>query len=196
MYRSAVTVRDAGLEDVEALRFVLAGSGGPIVDETPGEADAAVARIIADPDQRLVVAMLDGQVAGAVHLVRAPLTPLQAAQAVHILHMHVLEECRRHGVGTALMEATVSWAEEKDISHVVAAASVGSRDSNRFMARLGLGQVAVVRAASVAGLRAKLPVEAPKVCLDPRIVNRQATRAVGQVLARRRSLRRAQGKTV
>ena len=188
MYRSAVTVRDAGLEDVEALRFVLAGSGGPIVDETPGEADAAVARITADPDQRLVVAILDGQVAGAVHLVRAPLMPLQSAQAVHILHMHVLDECRRHGVGTALMEATVSWAEEKDISHVVAAASVGSRDSNRFMARLGLGQVA--------GLRAKLPVEAPKVCLDQRIVNRHATRAVGQVLARRRSLRRAQSKTV
>lgn len=195
MYRSAVMVRDAGLEDVEALRFVLAGSGGPIVDETPGEADAAVARISADPDQRLLVALLDGRVAGTVHLVRAPLSPLQAAHAVHILHLHVLDECRRHGVGTALMEATVSWAEEKDTGHVVAAASVGSRDANRFMARLGLSQLAVVRAAPVAALRARLPVEAPAVCLDHRISNRQSTRTVGQVLARRRSMRRAQAKT-
>lgn len=195
MYRSAVTVRDADLEDVEALRFVLAGSAGPIVDERPGEADSAVARISADPDQRLLVALLDGRVAGAVHLVRAPLGPLQAANAVHVVHLHVLDECRRHGVGTALMEAAVSWAEEKDISHVVAAASVGSRDANRFMARLGLSQLAVVRAAPVAALRAKLPVEAPAVCLDNRITNRQSTRTVGQVLARRRSLRRAQAKT-
>ena len=195
MFRSAVTVRDADLGDVEALRFVMAGAAGPIVDETPGEADSAVARINADPDQRLLVALLDGQVAGAAHLVRASVSPLQSAQAVHILHLHVLDECRRRGVGTALMEATVAWAEEKDTSHVVAAANVGSRDANRFMARLGLSQLAIVRAAPVAALRAKLPVEAPAVCLDNRISNRQSTRTVGQVLARRRSLRRAQTKT-
>jgi GNAT superfamily N-acetyltransferase len=195
VFRSAVTVRDADLEDVEALRFVMAGSAGPIVDETPGEADSAVARIGADPDQRLLVALLDGQVVGAAHVVRAPVSPLQSAQAVHVLHLHVLDECRRRGVGTALMEATVSWAEEKDTAHVVAAANVGSRDANRFMARLGLSQLAVVRAAPVAALRAKLPVGAPAVCLDNRISNRQSTRTVGQVLARRRSLRRAQTKT-
>lgn len=191
MYRSAVLVRDAALEDVDALRFVMAGHGGPIVDETPGEAASSVARISADSDQRLLVAVMDDRVAGAVHLVRAPMSPLQSACAVHIAHLHVLDECRRHGVGTALMEAAVSWAEEKDVVHIVAAAYVGSRDANRFLARLGIVQLAVVRAASVPAVRARLPVEAPAICLG----DGRHQRTVGQVLARRRSLRRAQTRT-
>lgn len=190
MLRSAVLVRDAVPDDVDALRAVFAGAAGPVVDETPGEAASAVASIAADPDQRLLVAMLDGRVAGAAQLVRASMSPLQTASAVHVIHLHVLDDCRRHGVGTALMEATVSWAEEKDTTHVLAAAAVGSRDANRFMATLGLGQVAVVRAASVATLRAKLPVEPPAVCMT----DSRHHRMVGQVLARRRSMRRAQSK--
>ena len=190
MLRSAVVVRDAVPDDVDALREVFAGAAGPVVDETPGEAASAVASIAADPDRRLLVALLDGRVAGAAQLVRTSLSPLQAASAVHVIHLHVLDDCRRHGVGTALMEATVSWAEEKDTPHVLAAAAVGSRDANRFMARLGLGQVAVVRAASVATLRAKLPVEPPAICMT----DNRHHRMVGQVLARRRSMRRAQTK--
>jgi GNAT superfamily N-acetyltransferase len=190
VYRSAALVRDAAPEDADALREVFAGAAGPVPEETPGEAAAAVARIALDPDQRLLVAVLEGRVVGAVHLVRAALSPLQSATAIHVLHLHVLDDARRHGVGTALMEATVSWAEEKDTSHVLAAATVGSRDANRFMARLGLGQVAVLRAASVATLRAKLPVEPPPVCLT----GGRHQRTVGQVLARRRSMRRAQAR--
>jgi GNAT superfamily N-acetyltransferase len=190
VYRSAVLVRDAVPTDVEALRLVFAGTAGPVLDEHPGEAASAIASIAADPDQRLLVALFEGRVVGAVQLLRAPVSPLQSASAIHVAHLHVLDECRRHGVGTALMEATVSWAEEKDTAHVLAAASVSSRDANRFMARLGLTQLAVVRAASVQTLRAKLPVEPPPVCLT----DSRHHRTVGQVLARRRSLRRAQAK--
>ena len=81
--------------------------------------------------------------------------------AVYVMHLQVIEAFRRHGVGRALMEATVSWAEEKDTEHVIAAAAVASRDANRFMARLGLEQIAVIRGATVPALRAKLPLEPP-----------------------------------
>ena len=37
------------------------------------------------------------------------------------------------------MEAAVSYAEELGIGYVATAASSGSRDANRFMARLALG---------------------------------------------------------
>ena len=129
-------------------------------------------------------------VVGAVHLVRATLSPVHCESAVHVTHLHVLESHRRHGVGRTLMEAVVSWAEEKDTVHVIAAASSGSRDANRFMARLGLGQIAVLRGATVAALRAKLPVEPPAAAR----VGQRSHRSVGQVLAQRRSMRRAQAR--
>lgn len=191
MFRCAVNVRDAEPGDVDQLRELLASVPTRAGEDVrPAEAAAAVAAIAVDPDQRLLVAEADRQVVGVVHLVRAPLSPLQSGTAVHVLHLHVLDELRRHGVGRALMEATLSWAEEKESSHVLAAASVGSRDANRFMARLGLGQVAVMRAATVATLRAKMPVEPPAAAR----VGPRNHRSVGQVLAQRRSLRRAQAK--
>lgn len=190
MFRCPVQVRDAVPDDVEELRELLA-SGERAEAQLTSEGTAAVASIAADPDQRLLVAILDGCVAGAAQLIRGRLSPLHVETAIHVLHLHVRDEFRRHGVGHALMEATVSWAEEKDTTHVLAAASVGSRDANRFMARLGLCQIAVVRAATVGTLRGKLPLEPPAAAR----VSHRNLRTVGQVLAQRRSLRRAQDKT-
>jgi GNAT superfamily N-acetyltransferase len=193
VFRSPVHIRDASPADADALVEVWGGIVGRHGerDDVPlprDEAVASLARIAADPDQRLLVAHLDDQVAGAVHLARAPLSPIHGDHAIFVMHLQVLEDFRRHGVGHALMEATVTWAEEKNTGHVVAAASVSSRDANRFMARLGLGQMAVVRGASTAALRAKLPVETPAAAR----VGSRTHRSVGHVLAQRRSLRRAQ----
>ena len=194
MVRCSLTVCDAAPEDSTALVAVWATAAdraGNVPDaaaHAAQEAAAAIARIAADPDQRLLVARVDDQVAGAVHLMRAPVSPVHSDTAVYVMHLQVIEALRRHGVGRALMEATVSWAEEKDTEHVIAAASVASRDANRFMARLGLGQVAVVRGATVPALRAKLPVEPPAAAR----VGGRNHRSVGAVIAQRRSLRRSQ----
>ncbi|QNN53043.1 GNAT family N-acetyltransferase [Nocardioides mesophilus] len=192
MSRCPLLVRDAELTDVPALRGLLTGSSARGFDDSdPTEAEAAVARISADPDQRLLVAVSEGEVIGTVQLIRAPLSPLHADNALHVAHLHVREDMQRHGVGRALMEATLSWAEEKGTMHVLAAAASGSRDANRFMARLGLAQVAIVRAATVQSLRAKLPVETPAAAR----VGSRSHRSVAQVLAQRRSQRRAQTRT-
>ena len=106
------------------------------------------------------------------------------------MHLQVIEEFRRHGVGRALMEATVSWAEETDASHVVAAASATSRDANRFMARLGLAQMAVVRGADGAGAAGQAARGAPAAAR----VGSRTHRSVGQVLVQRRSMRRSQAR--
>ncbi len=193
MVRSAVNICDASPDDAEALVAVWGGLVGRTAEgeATPHaiqEAAAAIARIAADPDQRLLVARIEDQVAGAVHLARAPLSPVHHDTAVYVMHLQVIESFRRHGVGRALMEATVTWAEEKDTAHVVAAAASASRDANRFMARLGLSQIAVVRGATVASLRAKLPVDPPAAAR----VGTRSHRSVGHVLAQRRSMRRSQ----
>jgi len=191
VFRSPVHIRDATPDDSDALVEVWGGATTRTSDDTTppalGEAAASLARIAADPDQRLLIAHLDGQVGGAVHLLRAPLSPLHSDTAIYVMHLQVVDEFRRHGVGRALIEATLTWAEEKDTTHVVAAASATSRDANRFMARLGLSQIAVVRGSTVAALRARLPVEPPAAAR----VGTKSHRSVGQVLARRRSMRRA-----
>lgn len=197
MSRGPVQVRDATPDDAESLLEVLTDlarrtHAERFPAESPAvEAATAVARIAADPDQRLIVGILEDRVVGAAHLTRGPLSPLHCEQAIHITHLRVLPDFRRHGVGHALVEATVRWAEEKDTGQVLAAASASSRDANRFLARLGLTQVATVRRATVSALRAKLPVETPAAA---RVGNTRSHRSVGQVLVHRRSLRRAQTK--
>lgn len=190
MARCPVTVRDAEPEDVHAVRELLSTVTIRSSHEDPRLEDelTAIANIAVDPEQRLVVAVTDGDVVGVAHLVRSTLSPLQTETAVHVLHLNVRDDQRRHGVGRALLEATVSWAEEKDSSHVVVAATASSRDTNRFMARLGLGQAALMRVATVASLRSRLPVETPAAAR----VGSRNHRSVGQVLAQRRSQRRAQ----
>jgi GNAT superfamily N-acetyltransferase len=191
--RNTVQVRDATPDDAEALVEVWGAgrtTGQHGAPPALHEARASVARIAAEPDQRLLVAVLDDEVAGAAHLTRGPLSPIHGEFAVFVGHLQVIDRCRRHGVGRALIQAAVGWAEEKHTPHVVAAAAVSSRDANRFMARLGLGQIAVIRGASVTSLRAKLPVEQPAVAR----VGSRSHRSVGQVLVQRRSLRRSQAR--
>jgi N-acetylglutamate synthase-like GNAT family acetyltransferase len=191
--RCPVTVRDAEPEDVHALRELLTtmtirGHEEPRLEDEL----TAIANVALDPEQRLIVAETDGDVVGVAHLKRATLSPLQTETAVYVLHLNVREDQRRHGIGHALLEATVTWAEDKDSGHVIVAATAASRDTNRFMARLGLGQAALMRVATVASLRSRLPVETPAAAR----VGSRNHRTVGQVLAQRRSLRRAQARTL
>jgi GNAT superfamily N-acetyltransferase len=160
-----------------------------------GDADdqhADMTRIIgmagADPEQSIVVAEYDGAVAGAVHLRLKTVTPLNLDLSVQVMSPTVLPDYRRHGVGRALMEAAVSWAEERGAGFVATAAPTGSRDANRFLARLALGPRATLRMAPTTAVRAKLTTR-----------RTPATRATGrhltQVLAVRRSLRRSEAQT-
>ena len=136
-----------------------------------------------DPDQRLVVAEYDGRLAGAVHLRLTTITPLNLEPSVQVMSPHVFPDFRRHGVGRALMDAAVGWAEERGAGHVAAAAPSGSRDGNRFMARLALGPVATLRLAPTTVVRAKLTAQGPPVARVP-------ARRLTHVLAVRRSMRR------
>ncbi len=197
MTRSSVHVRDARPADAAALLRIWTEASQRAVELQPtakadAEASSALARIAAEPDERLVVGLVDDDVVGAMHLRRAPVSPIHSETAIHASFLHVLDQWRRRGVGRALLEAAVSWAEEKDTTHVLAASTTSSRDTNRFMARLGLGPVAIIRGAPVHVLRAKLPREVPAG-------SRGGTRShpqLSRVLAHRRSQRRrAAGRT-
>ena len=118
-----------------------------------------------------------------------PMTPLNLEPTVQAFSPHVTPSYRGKGIGSALMEAAVLWAEDLGIAHLTTSAPSSSRSGNRFMARLSLGPQAVLRASTTTMVRAKL------VALQPtsaRITERMAGRRhLGQVLAARRALRRA-----
>lgn len=136
------------------------------------------------PEQRMLVAEYDGALAGAILLRVAQLSAINFEQIVQAVAPYVFPQYRRHGIGRALMESAVTFAEELGIAHVATAASSGSRDANRFMARLAIGPYATMRLAPTIAVRAKLTAQRPVLGGH----GRQRTR----VLAARRSMRRAQ----
>jgi GNAT superfamily N-acetyltransferase len=115
-----------------------------------------VVRIAEDPTQRLVVAVVGDDPVGVAHLRQAPVSPIHGEDAVHVGYLHVRSEFRRRGLGKQMMETAADWAEDLGSQHIVASVAATARESNRFLARLGLSQVAVVRATTVTALKGKL----------------------------------------
>lgn len=182
--RSQLVVRTAGASDVDALlqlwsEVVRKGD----VAEQRADVRAVVDRAAATDGERVVVVEYDGAVAGAVHLRASTISPLNLEPVVQVISPHVLPEFRRHGIGRALIDAAVTFAEELGISCVGTAVSAGNRDANRFMARLGLGPAATFRVAPAQVVRAKLAVQGLPT-------SRHSGRHLTQVLAARRSMRR------
>lgn len=179
MSRSLVSLRDATLADAEQLAelwqpFLRRGSDEPLHDLA-----TAIERIADRPGERLLVAAYDGVFAGAAYLKAGTYSPVNPEPVLEVHNAAVVAAYRRRGIGKALVESAVTWAEELGIGHVATAASSGSREANRFMARLALGPQAVLRMAPTPAVRAKLTARNP------------GARQVTQVLAVRRSLRHA-----
>jgi GNAT superfamily N-acetyltransferase len=137
------------------------------------------------PEQRVVVAEYDGDVAGAVFLRLTTLTAVNLEPVVEAVSPHVFPQFRRRGIGTSLMECAVTFADELGASHVLTAAASASRDANRFMARLGLGPFAVTRLAPAPTVRAKVTAQRPGL-------SSTGGRHLTRVLAARRSMKRNQ----
>jgi GNAT superfamily N-acetyltransferase len=179
MSRSLVTLRDAVLEDVEQLAALwqpfLRRSDSDQLDDLA----VAIERTQQVPGERLLVAEYDGSFAGAVYLKAATYSPVNPEPVLQVHNAAVVPEHRRRGIGKALVEGAVTWAEELGVGHVGTASASGSREANRFMARLALAPQAVLRLAPTPAVRAKLTARHP------------GTRQVTQVLAARRTLRHA-----
>lgn len=153
-------------------------------EDLVADMEAVIAGVAASPDQRIVIAEYDGERAGAVHLEATTMSAINREPVVRALSPQVLPRFQRHGIGGALMDTAVSWAEELGVTHVATAAVSGSRDANRFMARIALGPYAILRVATTHAVRTRLTAQRRPV--QTATGGRQLT----QVLAARRSLRR------
>jgi GNAT superfamily N-acetyltransferase len=184
MSRQAPQIRDAVPEDAAELLELWSASvrSGVATLRAQEDAERALAGLAADPDQRLLVAEADGGIVAAVKLSRGRISPLVLESVMHTSFLLVLPKYRRHGYGRALLDAALSWAEEKDINDVTVITD-GNRETNRFFARLGLATLGTVRHSSVVGLRKKLASERR---------HHGGNRHLVEVLAQRRSMRRRQ----
>jgi len=190
MSRQPVSMRQATIDDVpflvELWSAVLRKADR---QEQVHDLETIVKEAAESAERRLLIADYDGEPAGAVLLRVTPMTPLNLEPTVQALAPHVTPTFRGKGIGSALMESAVQWAEDLGIAHITTAAAAGSRSGNRFMARLSLGSQAVLRMSTTHTVRAKLTAMQP--------ASRRADRATPgrhRVLAARRQLsRRATG---
>ena len=166
---TSVRVRPAAERDVpallafgEQLRDQLAvtsdglrGRGTPVSAREALEARYVEA--LSAPDRHLVVAVDDqDQPLGMALFCVAPTNALLDLPALHISHAVVDDRHKRRGAGKALVAAAAAYAEERGLDQMVVSVNPGSRDANRFFARLGFAPLAVRRVAPVSVVRRRL----------------------------------------
>ena len=172
---SAVRVRPATAVDLPALLGFadeLRDQPLPIPDGKRGRGLPATARdtlearfrdALDDPDRHLVVAVgEDDAPLGMALLTVGPTNPLLDLPALHVSHVVVGDGNRRRGAGKALVAAAAGYADEQGLDQVVVSINPGSREANRFFARLGFAPVVVRRVASVSLIRRRLGVAVPR----------------------------------
>lgn len=180
MSRSAVTLRAARPGDAaELVRLWTLALRRTDASEQQADIVSVIDRAEAADDEAVVVAELDGRLAGAVHLSITTVTPINLEPMVVAVSPQVFPEFRRHGVGTALLEAAVEFAEANGVGHLGSGAVSGDRVANRFLARLALAPQALLRVGATHAVRAKL-------------TPMTKARPVTEVLRRRRFQRRVQ----
>jgi ribosomal protein S18 acetylase RimI-like enzyme len=108
--------------------------------------DRHLVLVVGERDQPLGMALFT--VSSANALLDAP--------ALHMSHAVVADRHKRRGAGKALVAAAAAHAEERGLDQLVVSVRPGSRDANRFFARLGFAPLAVRRAAPVSAVRRRL----------------------------------------
>lgn len=110
-----------------------------------------------DPERHLVVVVGEADEAlGMALLTVGSANALLGLPAVHMSHALVADRHKKRGAGRALVAAAAAFAEQQGIEQLVVSVHPGSREANRFFARLGFAPLAVRRTAPVAAVRRRL----------------------------------------
>jgi len=162
---AVVTVRtrqaeEADLAAVVALWDELRGSGGRLGPFGPPASTAAAQERLStlghDPAHRVILAEIEDDVVGLAVLSRLPITPISEVESIQISFMHVANDRRRRGVGRAIIDAAAAFAVEASADYVTVGVFPGSRDTNRYFARLGFTPLVVRRAIATSLLQRRL----------------------------------------
>ena len=165
MARANVRVRPAGHADSAALATLVRSTdisstalNARALAEVGAAELAARFDVVLDETDRVLLVACDeaGALVGMLAARRDELSAVEATPVLHVTHLLVVPAWRRRGVGRALLTAIVLAAEERGIEALVASVASGSREGNRYLARLGFAPLVVRRVASIGTLRRSL----------------------------------------
>jgi GNAT superfamily N-acetyltransferase len=106
-------------------------------DPLPESYYSAFNQIDIDPHHELIVAELNGEVIGTLHLMFLPSVSFQGGLRAQVESVRVDKSYRDRGIGSEMMQWTIERAKERG-AHVVQLTTHRSReDAHRFYERLG-----------------------------------------------------------
>jgi ribosomal protein S18 acetylase RimI-like enzyme len=166
-------VRPAALGDVPALVALIStvDSGGAtfggrgVLDAGEDHLASRLGDILRADTRTLLVAVDDStaSVIGLLVAKRDEIGAVDLTPVLHVTHLMVAPRHRRRGIGRTLLTAAVHLADELGVEHVLATAASGSREANRYLARIGFAPMVIQRVAPTSVLRRSLGIpEAPE----------------------------------
>jgi ribosomal protein S18 acetylase RimI-like enzyme len=132
-------------------------SGRPLADATTEHLVDRLGQILHQENRVLLVAADEaGEVAGMLAARSDDVGTIDLLPVLHVTHLMVAPAQRRRGIGRSLLAAAVHIAEDAGSEHVVATAAAGSREANRYLARIGFAPLILHRIAPTSVLRRSL----------------------------------------
>lgn len=109
-------------------------------DPLPESYYKAFAEIEKDSNNELIVAEMDGEVVGTLHLMFLPSISYQGGMRAQVESVRVDGRLRGQGIGSAMMKWAIARAKELD-AHLVQLTTHRSReDAHRFYEKLGFSK--------------------------------------------------------
>ncbi|AVV41611.1 GNAT family N-acetyltransferase [Streptomyces sp. ID05-04B] len=133
-------IRAAAPEDVPAIVGMLADDPLGAQRESPNDLGpylAALDRLTADPNQRLVVAVREGRVVGTLQLTIVPGLSRRGATRSIIEGVRVHADERGSGLGTRFIEWAIEESRKENCQLVQLTSDSTRTDAHRFYERLG-----------------------------------------------------------
>jgi GNAT superfamily N-acetyltransferase len=162
--RVNVRIRPATHDDIPALVALVQNidtrsglfSGRPLHDSTARHLVERFAEIL-DSDRVLLLAQDESErLVGMLAARDDEVGAIDVTPVLHVTHLMVDPQHRRRGVGRLLLAAAVRLADERGIEHLLTTAAAGSREGNRYLARIGFAPLVVHRIAPTTALHRSL----------------------------------------
>lgn len=138
----SLTYRKAAEADLPFIVKLLSDDAVRVTDDRPDEPYhpryvTALRELAADPNQMMMVALLDGETVGTIQLTFIPGLAALGSKRCLVEAVHIVPAHRGKGLGTQMMQWAVAQARERDCGMVQLTSNKKRLDAHRFYERLG-----------------------------------------------------------